>query len=231
MPPYILMSYHHGYYKKLIEEQGLTKSMDLLQWKLSEDIIEFLPVLEELAEKSETEHGIRIRELNMGDFESELGRFFDLYNSAWEKNWGFVPLTEAELKFHAKDLKRILEPKIALFAERDGEILGAALSLPNINEVLPKLKGRLLPFGWLKFLLGKRKITGLRVFALGVKPEHQHTGVAAALYVKTRDNGLSMGIDHGEMGWILENNTAMNKAMEAMNGEVIKRYRVYEKAL
>ncbi len=231
MSPYILMPYHHSYYKDLLEEQGLTKSIDLLQWKLHHKTIDFLPVLEELAEKSESEHGIKIRPLNMDDFEAEIGRFFDFYNSAWEKNWGFVPLTEAELKYHAKDLKQILEPKIALFAERDGETLGGALSLPNINEILPRMKGRLLPFGWLKFLRGKSKITGLRVFALGVKPEHQHTGVAAALYVKIRDGGYSVGIDQGEMGWILETNTAMNKAMEAMNGEVVKRYRIFEKEL
>lgn len=231
VPPYIMMPYQHAYYRKLLEGQGMEKSIDLLQWSLHHQTVDFLPILEELAEKSQTEHGIKIRELNMSDFNAELARFFDLYNSAWEKNWGFVPLTQDELEFHAKDLKQILEPKIALFAERDGETLGGALSLPNINEVLPGLKGRLLPFGWLKFLRGKRKITGLRVFALGVKPEHQHTGVAAALYVKTRDNGLSIGIDHGEMGWILETNTAMNKAMEAMNGQIVKRYRIFEKAL
>ncbi len=231
MSPYILMPYHHAYYRKLLEEQDLTKSIDLLQWSLHHETVDFLPVLEELAEKSESEHGIKIRPLNMRDFEAEIGRFFDLYNSAWEKNWGFVPLTEAELKYHAKDLKQILEPEIALFAERNGETLGGALSLPNINEVLLKMNGRILPFGWLKFLRGKRKISSLRVFALGVKPEHQHTGVAAALYVKTRDNGIAIGIDHGEMGWILETNTAMNKAMEAMNGKVIKRYRIFEKEL
>lgn len=231
LPPYILMPYHYDYYRSLLEGQGLTKAMDLLQWELTLQTLDFMSVLEELAEKSESEHGVTVREVDMGNFEQEIERFFDLYNSTWERNWGFVPLTKAELRFYAKDIKSIIDPRVALFAERDGEVLGAALCLPNINEVLPRLKGRLLPFGWIKFLLGRRRIKGIRVFALGVKPEYQHTGVAAALYVKVRDNGFAAGIDRGEMGWILETNDAMNKAMEAMNGRVIKRYRVYERKL
>jgi hypothetical protein len=111
-------------------------------------------------------------------------------------------------------------------------VIGVALTLPDINQVMTKLKGRLLPFGWLKFLLGKRKVDQLRVFALGVKNDYRHSGVAAGLYLKHLETAQKPGaIEGGEMGWILETNGAMNRAMEGMGGKVVKRYRVYERAL
>ena len=118
------------------------------------------------------------------DIEAEIERFMEVYNSAWEKNWGFVPITDEEVRFQAQNLKQILDERWTFIAERDGETLGAALTLPDINQVMKKMNGRLLPFGWLKFLLGKRKIDRVRVFALGVKPEYQHTGIAARFYVR-----------------------------------------------
>ena len=108
----------------------------------------------------------------------------DVYNEAWGDNWGFVPITDAEVEFQAKNLKQVLDENWAFMAEKDGEVVGAALTLPDINQVLAKMNGRLLPFGWSKFLLGKRKIDRLRVFALGVKHDYQHTGVAAGLYLE-----------------------------------------------
>ena len=116
-------------------------------------------------------------------------------------------------------------------AERDGEILGAALSLPDINQVTKKMNGRLLPFGWLRFLLGKRKIDRVRVFALGVKPEYQHTGIAARFYVRHIETAAVRPQKAGDQGWILETNEPMNRAMEGMGGEIVKRYRLYEKTL
>jgi GNAT superfamily N-acetyltransferase len=118
-----------------------------------------------------------------------------------------------------------------MIAQRDGEVLGAALTLPDVNQVLARMGGRLLPLGWLKFLLGRRKIDLIRVFALGVRPEHQHLGVAAALFVRHLEASAKTGIMAGEMGWILETNEPMNRAMEGMGGEVVKRYRLYERAL
>jgi GNAT superfamily N-acetyltransferase len=162
------------------------------------------------------------------DFTNEVRRFMDIYNSAWEHNWGFVPLTDAELEHYAKELKPILDENWALIAEKDGETVGAALTLPDYNRVLARLNGRLLPFGWLRALLARRKIDSVRVFALGVKPEYQHTGVAAAFYVEHFDMAQVTPQKWGEMGWILETNTAMNRGMEAMGGRIVKRYRLYE---
>ena len=129
-----------------------------------------------------------------------------------------MPITEEEVRFQAKNLKPILDENWAMIAERDGEVVGAALTLPDINQVLAKMNGRLLPFGWLRFLTGRAKIDRVRVFALGVKPRYQHLGVAAALYVRHIEVAARVRQKWGEMGWILEVNEPMNRAMEGMGG-------------
>jgi GNAT superfamily N-acetyltransferase len=155
----------------------------------------------------------------------------EVYNSAWDRNWGFIPLTEAELESFARDLKPILRETWGLIAEMDGEVVRAALSLDDYNQVLAELGGRLLPFGWLKLLRERRKIDEIRVFALGVKPEYQHTGTAAAFYVNVWETCLAGNVRRAETGWILETNDPMNRAMEALGGDVVKRYRVYEREI
>jgi len=231
-PPQILEFWHHPYYGPLLEGQGLAKAMDLLKWELHiSDREKVLPIVFELAEKLEPEHGITVRHMRKRDFESEIRAFMEVYNSAWEQNWGFVPLTENELRHYAKELKPILDENWAMIAEKDGEVVGAALTLPDFNQVLRRLNGRLLPFGWITALRARREIDSVRVFALGVKPEYQHTGVAAAFYVEHFNMAASTPQTGGEMGWILETNEAMNRGMEAMGGRIVKRYRVYEKGI
>ena len=181
------------------------------------------------AEKVVNEHRVTVRNMRKSDFEAELGRFMEVYNAAWERNWGFVPLSEEEVRYYAANLKPILDERWAWIAERDGEVLGAALSLPNVNKCLEHMNGRVLPFGWAKFLWYKRKIDAIRVLALGVKPEYQDLGIAAAFYVEHLRGADPKGIWWGEMGWILETNEPMNRAMEGMGGEIVKRYRIYEK--
>ena len=229
-PPQILENWHHSYYGGLLEGWGLGKVMDLLKWELYiSDRGSVLPVIWELADKLEPEHGIRLRHLNKRDLEQEVRRFSVIYNEAWENNWGAVPLTERELKHLGKEIKPILNENWGMFAEKDGETVGAALTVPDFNQVLAKLNGRLLPFGWLRALRARDEIDSVRVFALGVKPEYQHTGVAAAFYAEHFRMASTTRQTGGEMGWILETNTAMNKAMEAMGGRLVKRFRVYER--
>jgi GNAT superfamily N-acetyltransferase len=230
--PQILEFWHHPYYQALLEGQGLTKAEDCFKWELYiSDKEKVLPIMFELAEKLEPEHGIKLRHMSKRNFAAEVEAFMDIYNSAWEKNWGFVPLTDNELRAYAKDLKPVLDENWAMLAEKDGEIVGAALTLPDFNEVLAHLNGRLLPLGWAKALWYKRKIGTVRVFALGVKPEYQHTGVAAAFYVEHFNMAATTPQTGGEMGWILESNKPMNSAMEMMGGRRVKRYRFYEKLL
>jgi GNAT superfamily N-acetyltransferase len=233
--PMILEPWHPPFYRELLESQGLDKRMDLLMWWLEMGGLKqgdaFHPMIHTAAEQAQREHGVVIRSMRKRDLEAEVQRFMDIYNAAWGDNWGFVPITEAEVAFQAESLKPVLNEDWAMIAERDGEVLGAALTLPDINQVLARMGGRLLPTGWLKFLLGRRKIDRIRVFALGVKPEHQHLGVAALLYVRHLDAADKTGTHGGEMGWILETNEPMNRAMEGMGGHVVKKYRLYELAL
>ena len=235
IPPMILQPWHPPYYRELLEAQGLAKRMDLLMWRLDMGELkrenEFDPLIHAAAQKSEHEHGVRIRRMNKRDLEAEIARFMEVYNEAWAPNWGFVPITDEEVAFQAGDLKPILREEWAMIAEKGDEVVGAALTLPDINQVLAKMNGRLLPFGWLTFLRQRSKVDAVRVFALGVKPEYQHWGVAAALYVRHIETAAAVGMPGGETGWILETNEPMNRAMEGMGGEVIKKYRLYELAL
>jgi GNAT superfamily N-acetyltransferase len=230
--PIILTPWTHRYYPALIEGAGLGKAMDLYMWEVRvQGRDQVHPAIWEMAAKVESEHKITVRSMRKRDLEAEIGRFLEVYNAAWEKNWGFVPLTEEEVRHYAKDLKPILDENWAFIAERDGETIGAALTLPDYNQVLHHLNGRLLPFGWAKALWYRRKIDRVRVFALGVKPEYQHTGVAAAFYERHFDSAERTPQSWAETGWILETNKPMNRAMEGMGGKIVRRYRLYDKAL
>lgn len=231
-PPQILEPWQHPYYKALFEGYGFAKAMDLLKWQLDvSDRSKVLPVVEEQAQKLEPEHGITVRHMRKSDLKREVERFKEVYNAAWARNWGFVPLTDEEIDDQVRELKPLLDENWALVAERGGETVGVSLTLPDYNQALKKLNGRLLPLGWLKFLRARKKVDAVRVFALGVKPEYQHTGVASAFYIECFDMAATTPQRGGEMGWILENNTAMNRGMEAMGGQITKRYRLYEKQL
>jgi len=234
--PMILEPWHPPYYRELIEAEGFAKAMDLLMWELQfGDLKEgesFDPSIHAAAKKALEDEGITIRNMRKREMSAEVKRFMDVYNEAWGSNWGFVPITDAEVEYQAKHLKQVLEEDWTYIAEKDGEAVGAALTLPDINQVTAKMNGRLLPFGWLTFLRGKAKIDQLRVFALGVKHDYRHTGVAAGLYLRHLEEAAKPGaIGGGEMGWILETNKPMNRAMEGMGGKVVKRYRLYERSL
>ena len=231
--PQILENWHHPYYRALLERCGYEKQMDLLKWQImASDHHRVLPVIYELADRLEDEHGITVRNMRRRDLDAEVRRFAEVYNSAWENNWGFVPLTNAELTDFAAQLKPLLDEKWAYVAEKGDETVGAALTLPDFNHVLSAIgNGRLLPLGWLRALRAKRKLDEIRVFALGVKREYRHTGTAAAFYVRVWETVLKHGVRRAETGWILETNKPMNRAMEALGGDVIKRYRIFGKPL
>jgi hypothetical protein len=233
--PMILQNWHPSFYKELLEELGYGKAMDLLMWYLElgklKEGDQFAPEIHAAAKKALGDEGIAIRNFDKGNLGEEMRRFSEVYNEAWADNWGFVPATDAEIEFHAKLLKQVLDEDWGFIAERGDETVGVAFTLPDINQAIAKTKGRLLPFGWLKFLLAKRKIDRVRVFALGVKNDYRHSGVAAGLYLKHLEAASPDGVPAGETGWILETNEPMNRAMEGMGGKVVKKYRIYEKAL
>ncbi len=233
--PMILQNWHPPFYKELLEGLGYGKAMDLLMWYLElgklKEGDQFAPEIHAAAEKALRDEGIVIRNIDKGNLKEEMRRFSDVYNEAWSDNWGFVPATDAEVEFHAKILKQVIDEDWGFMAEKDGETVGVAFTLPDINQALAKVQGRLLPFGWLKFLLAKRRIDRVRVFALGVKDDYRHSGVAAGLYLKHLEAASPDGVPGGETGWILETNQPMNRAMEGMGGKIVKKYRLYERSL
>ncbi|CAA9528023.1 MAG: Hypothetical protein associated with Serine palmitoyltransferase [uncultured Solirubrobacteraceae bacterium] len=231
-PPIVGTGWHHPYYAELLEGAGLTKAMDLYMWELHiQGRKDVLPVIWDLAAKLEPEHGITIRHASKKDLEAEMRRFVSIYNVAWERNWGFSPLTESEIAHTAKTLKPILDENWMMFAEKDGEAVGVAVSVPDFNQVLHRIDGRLLPLGWLTLLRNRKRTDRVRVGFLGVRPEWQHAGVAAGLYKEHFDMAEVTPQTWGEMGWILETNDGMNRAMEAMGGRIVRRYRLYERPL
>lgn len=232
--PMIVQPWHPPYYQRLMEQAGMTKAMDLLMWNLEvSDRAKVLPVIFELAEKVESEHGIRVRPMRRRQLRKDLDAFAEVYNSAWANNWDFVPYSKKDLDAYAQELHLVFDKHWFMIAEKldTGEVVGMAITVPDVNEVLSKMQGRLLPLGWWHFLNKGRTVKRVRVGFLGVKPEYQHTGVAAKLYVEHFNAAAERPQKGGEMGWILETNTPMNRGMEAMGGRIVKRYRVYERVL
>lgn len=232
--PMIRQPWHPPYYQRLIEQVGMSKAIDLYMWKLEitgRDKV--MSVIWDLADKVQSEHGIKVRPMRRRQLRKDLDAFAEVYNSAWAKNWDFVPYSKKDLDAYALDLHLVFDRKWFMIAEResDGEVVGMAITIPDINQALAKMKGRLLPFGWWHFLRRGKTMDRVRVGFLGVKPEFQHTGVAARMYQIHFDAAESCPQTWGEMGWILETNTPMNRGMEAMGGEIVKRYRVYERDL
>ncbi len=232
LEPLIRQPWHPPYYQRLCEEAGLDKAMDLYSWFLDiSDREDMLPVLFELDERARAEHGVTIRKMSRRHLRKEMDGFAEIYNAAWARNWGFVPYSKEDLDTYTMDMHLVFSREWFMVAEKDGETIAIAITLPDINQVLKRMKGRILPFGWLHFLRRNRICDQVRVGFLGVKPEHQHTGVAASLYVEHFDTAARTRQRHGEAGWILETNEAMNRGLEAMSAEIVKRYRVYERVL
>ena len=233
--PMIKQPWHPPYYQRLCEAAGLRKAVDLLTWELyiREGRERIVPEMVELAERLEPDHGVRIRRMSRRHLRRELDLFGETYNESWKDNWGFVPYSKRDLDHYAQELQLVFNRHWFMVAEKvdTGESVGVAITVPDVNQVLKEMGGRLLPFGWWRFLTGRRRITRVRVGFLGVKPSYQHTGVAAGLYLQHFEMAEKTPQTGGEMGWILESNEAMNRAMEGMGGWLVKRYRVYERPL
>ncbi|MGH7449923.1 MAG: GNAT family N-acetyltransferase [bacterium] len=229
--PVILMAYNPRYYVELIEKAGFGKAMDLYAWWMT-SAHGINPKILRVGEKVLQEENIRLRTMNVKNFWSEVEIVKKIYNDAWSANWGFVPMTDAEFEFLAQDLKPVVDPRLALIVEKEGEPVGFSLSLPDYNVALKKINGRLLPLGLLKVLYHKRHIKHVRVLTLGVVRRLQtNSGIGAALYMETFRHGVAAGFNSGEFSWTLENNALINRGMKLLGAEVYKRYRIYERPL
>ena len=231
--PMIKMPWHPPYYQQRCEEAGLDKAMDLLMWELDiSDRDHMLPIIFQLAEQIEERHGVVLRKMSRRSLRKDMDRFAEVYNEAWSENWGFSPYSKEDLDHYSQELQLVFDSHWFMVAEtKEGETVAVAITVPDLNQVLKKMNGRLLPLGWWHYLRRNKIIDRVRVGFLGVKPSFQHTGVAAALYVEHFNMATVTPQTWGEMGWILETNRDMNRAMEAMHGRVVRRYRVYGRDL
>ncbi|MGL4630381.1 MAG: hypothetical protein ACRCVT_04170 [Leadbetterella sp.] len=233
VPPVILTTYNAPYYVDFIERFGAIKYVNLLSYKLLTS--NHNKTMDDLGTKLEnrlTERGITIRNLDMKRYHKEIDAFLEVYNESWNDNMGFVPMTPAEVRQMGADLKMIIDPEFVCMAEKNGKLVGASLSIPNINEILLHVKrGRLLPTGLLKILIGRKKIKSVRIVALGILPEVRNSGLDTCFYVRAYQTAQRKGIVFGEASWILENNTVMNRALERIGGEMYRTHRLYQKAI
>lgn len=229
--PFVLMTYNPRYYPALVEQAGFTKAMDLLAYILTNQDLDRVRI-DRVAELIRKRSEVSIRNMDLSRLDRELDIIKDVYNDAWEKNWGFVPMTDAEVRFQAEDLKAILLPEFAYIAELKGHPVGFAFALPDINIILKKCRGSLFPFGWWHFLkFNLRKIPTLRLMALGVRKAHHTLGIGTLFYQRVIEEGLKRNYTAAECSWILENNDLMNRPLQQMGGKHYKTYRLYEKAI
>jgi hypothetical protein len=229
-PPFVMMTHHLKYYKKLMEDCGMKKSMDLLAYLIpvSKPPEKVKKLTEQLLKKG----NFKVRSLSCKkkQLRKDIETVFTIYTKAWERNWGFVPMTKAEFDHLVDELMPIIKPEFVFIAEVDDVPAGFCVTLPDYNFILKKMKGRLLPTGILKALYFKNKIERLRVITLGVIKEYQNRGIDIVFYNKSFETAYEHKINYkeAEFSWILENNVMMNRIAEKLGGKVHKRYRIFD---
>ena len=234
-PPMVMMTYNPRYYASLIEARGYQKAMDLFAYigDLDDRAQNAPPKVFLAAQKAAKKEGLRVRKADMRQFDKEIQLVKQVYNSAWEQNWGFVPMTEHEFDHLAAGLKPVLDPDLIFIAEKsDGTPIGVSITLPDLHQALQKSGGgHMFPFGLLKFFWHKRKVDQVRLIIMGVVEEYRGRGIDAMFYVETGRSALARGYKRIEGSWILESNTMMNRIIERLGGKRYKTYRIYEKPL
>jgi GNAT superfamily N-acetyltransferase len=232
-PPVVMMPYNRPYQVKFAEKFGLKKVMDLLAYRITDEagIPERIQrIVDKLKEKS----NITVRSINLSDFDNEVRRIKEVYNAAWAYNWGFIPMDDAEFEYMAKHLRQIIDPDVVLLAEHENTPVAFSLALPDINQALIHLKGRLFPFGLLKLVWHtkiRNKVNAVRLITFGVVPEYQKRGIDSLMFVETYRRGSADGYSSAELSWVLESNDLMCRGCEQMGARLYKRYRIVEMPL
>ena len=228
--PVIMMTYNPAYYLTIAENFGFKKSMDVYSYWM--DSAQPLPEKAiRVAERVRKKSGLTFRSVNMKKFWDEVALIKEIYNTAWSYNWGFVPMTDDEFHHLAQNLKTTVDPDLAFIAEYDGKPVGFCLTLPDFNQALKKINGRLLPFGIFKLLYYAKKIKQARVITMGVIKGYQLRGIDSLFYLETYRRGIAKGYKGAEFSWILENNVMMNRAAQMIGGRIYKTYRIYDYVL
>jgi hypothetical protein len=223
------MGHTPPYYARLLENAGYSQAKDLLSYWL--DATQTPERLVRGLARVRKQENLTLRSLNLRDFAGEVARVKDIYNAAWERNWGFVPMTDAEVDHMAKSLRPLIDPSMCIFAEHNGEPIAFILALPDYNQALKHVNGRLFPVGVFKFLWHRRRIHSIRVVTLGVIPQFRQRGLDAMLIVELMAAAQKKGRAKGECSWILEDNFPMRRGLERMGARVYKTYRVFDKLL
>jgi GNAT superfamily N-acetyltransferase len=227
--PMFMTTYNPRYYVDLFEAHGLGKARDLWAYYLEPTeahLARLTPVADRVLQRMP---GLGVRPIRKRDFDGEVARMQEIYNASWDDNWGFVPLTDAEFTFKAARLAPLIVEELALVAERAGTPIGLMLSLPDYNQALKPLHGRLGPLGWLRFRLGVRKIRTGRTVLLGVKKEYRGRGIEATMLARSFRWALTHGFTGLEQSLILEDNRPVQRDLELLGARVYKKYRLYEK--
>lgn len=230
--PYFMMPANPAYYVDLVEKFGFTKAKDLYAWRANEKNTldqHSLAVFEKRVIRNQR---YTFRTLNRRKFHQEVDCLFELYNEAWEKNWGFVPMNKEEVHFMARELKVIVDPRLCIIVEVAGKPVGFALALPNLNQVIRSFRhGKLSLWSFLKLFWKtkiRRSIDTFRIVILGVKREYRTLGLELGLYQKMEATLKVLGVNEAEFSWILEDNYKMNDALKKRNAELYKVYRIYD---
>lgn len=235
--PTVMMTYNPAYYGPLLENWGMKKSKDMFAY-IVDGSKQLSPRLVAHSERLKAKGNVTLRPVRRENFEKEVEEIFEIYNDAWEKNWGFVPMEPAEFRHLAKDLKLIYDPDLCLVAEVKGKMVGFALTLPDVNQAMKKVKdGKLFPTGIFKLLWNlkgpgrKKTINRCRIVTLGIRQAYREAGIGPMLYTEYFKRGPALGYPCGEASWVLEDNKPMNRALEMMCGERTKVYRIYDSVL
>jgi hypothetical protein len=228
IPPSFMMPYSPKYYLKLAEQSGLKKIKELYAYNMDVSVDSRIKRLErvvEMAKKKLT--GLKIRTVRRDSYEEDLKSVISIYNRAWENNWGFVPWSDEEFASIASKLKMIIDPEMIVIASIGEEPVGMLISLPDYNQALKKLNGKLFPFGIVKFLHYRKKINALRLMVMGVVKEDRHKGIEAIMYERGLKNALRIGYKYCELSWVLDDNLMTQRTIEMMNGRIYKKYAIY----
>lgn len=233
MPPTVMMPYNYPYQPKLAEKFGLKKCMDLNAFRITRD--DPIPErIRDIVDRVRQRTRITVRSLRVNDFEREVRKINEIYNQAWSDNWGFVPMAEEEFFHTARNLRQIFDPDLVFIAEYEKRPVAFSLALPDINQALIHLNGRLFPLGFIKLLWHtkvRNKIDGLRMITMGVIPEFQKRALDMMFFVNTYNKGIEKGYKWAELSWILETNELMCRAAEQMGAKIYKKYRLMEMPL
>lgn len=228
--PYVLMPHNRPEYAGFIEAAGYRKAKDLFAWDV--DLSVPLPDrVARLAHRVQRRHGLHLRAADMSAFDREVETLLAIYRSAWDANWGFVPPTDDEIRQLASDLKPVIDPGMVLFIEMAGRPVACAVSIPDVNQVLKRMGGRILPFGIVHFLRRRQTVNRVRTLLLGVVTDARRLGLYPLLMAESYRRGVERGYVRGEVSWTLEDNDLVAAGIEAVGGRRYKTYRIYEKPI